>query len=797
MKLSEIYRILRHHFFLILVAPILLALIVIILTRNPAFKFSSETTLYTGFTSTSTVDMSKSSNYFTVNTAFDNLISVITSRETQQEVSIRLLAQHLMLARNNPRFFTEKSYDEIHRITPAYVKKLVVKSNIQLNNSDRNNFSSLNSQITPGVSIPASIDPFEFEQTVANLKTLMLSSDTNYVYKLLNYDHPHYSIEAISNIVVKRVENSDLLKIKYESDDPGISQQTLNIYSDVCIKNYKRIAENRSDAVIKYFDKQLEEAAKNLKVAEDKLLEFNNSNKIINYNEQSKAVAIAKENLTDEYNNKRTKLAGVEAVIRRLEEKLGSQKQVQLQNSNLIDQRSQLGELNYQISSAEVIGSSDPANALRLADLRRQADKLKNEIRASASLISTSGTTTDGLPIATILKDWIDNVVESENLKASIGVLEERMKEQQKEYSVYAPAGSNIKRIEREITVSEQRYLDILHSLNLAKLKMQDNELSSNIKIFDEPFFPLTPVPTKRKIMVALAAMMGLFIVLAYIFLIEFLDNTLKNPSKASAIIKQPVISVIPKILLKHGKVNLTVIFDRLLDITVEYIELFLNEKKSVNHTKTLLFFSTLRTEGKSVLVTNLAQKLGDHGKKVLVISYDHELIDHHNQPPTEDAGNTGDNSVAKRTAKWKRSSKHENLGYHGKHIDHKNPLLIEPADEFKKFELVRFVANGSFYSVTNYKDIVKLCGHTLSFTPDFVLIELPSIMYNSYPVTLLSNSDLAILVCRSNRAWTQSDQAAFDRFTRFTDKKAVVILNGVELSVVDSVLGDFSEDIS
>jgi hypothetical protein len=39
------------------------------------------------------------------------------------------------------------------------------------------------------------------------------------------------------------------------------------------------------------------------------------------------------------------------------------------------------------------------------------------------------------------------------------------------------------KRIEREITVSEQGYLEILHGLNLAKLKLQDSEMSSNIKL--------------------------------------------------------------------------------------------------------------------------------------------------------------------------------------------------------------------------------------------------------------------------------------------------------------------------
>jgi hypothetical protein len=50
-----------------------------------------------------------------------------------------------------------------------------------------------------------------------------------------------------------------------------------------------------------------------------------------------------------------------------------------------------------------------------------------------------------------------------------------------RKYAKYAPAGATIK--ELSITVSEQGYLEILHGLNLAKLKLQDSvfEYKTNI----------------------------------------------------------------------------------------------------------------------------------------------------------------------------------------------------------------------------------------------------------------------------------------------------------------------------
>ena len=113
MTVSDILRLLRKHMVLLLITPVLLVTLVAILTRHPTYTFSSETTLYTGIASGSSVEMDKAFSFFANNTAFDNLINVINSRETQQEVAIRLLAQHLMLPGPDPRYISAKSYEDL------------------------------------------------------------------------------------------------------------------------------------------------------------------------------------------------------------------------------------------------------------------------------------------------------------------------------------------------------------------------------------------------------------------------------------------------------------------------------------------------------------------------------------------------------------------------------------------------------------------------------------------------------------------------------------------------------------
>ena len=369
MKVIDFIRILRRHIVLLVVIPFVLAVMVTYMTRKPDLKFDSETTLYTGIATGSSVEMDKAINSLASNTSFDNLIKVIKSRETQQEVAIRLLTQHLLLDKADSRYISAKNFAELKKITPAYIKRLVVKNtspsgqkalaNVSQDENSKADTSAANKTFsfqaeddsTKPSWLPASINQIAYEETVKNLTDYMQSSDTNFIYKLLNFSHPHYSISAISTVKAQRIGISDLVSLKYETDDPAICQQTLEFLTQVCIKNYRSFKENRSDAVVKYFEFQLKQAAIRLTIAEDKLLKFNTDNNIINYYEQSKAVAGVKEQLDLDFNSKKVHLAGVQAAIARLEEKLGNQEQIRLKSSNIIELRDRLG---VQIGRAHV-----------------------------------------------------------------------------------------------------------------------------------------------------------------------------------------------------------------------------------------------------------------------------------------------------------------------------------------------------------------------------------------------------------------------------------------------------------
>ena len=770
MTIIDFIRLIRKHLVLLIVVPLLMAGLVILLTSKPKLIYSSQTVLYTGLATGSSIEMDKSFNYFVTSSAFDNLINIINSRETQQEVAIRLLAQHLMLQKADAKYISQQSLDELRKIVPAYVYDYVVTSAPVMDTVPSTDSATAvnDAEQMTGKSylFPGEINYAAYETTVRNLTNLMHSSDTNFVYALLNYDDPHYSIDAISEVKAIRMANSDLIKLSFETDDPGICQQTLAIFNAVCIKNYKQIRENRSDDVVKYFEQQLSMANAQLKTAEDKLLAFNKSNNIINYYEQSKAVAVVKEDMEVDYNNKKAQLAGLQAGIERLEDKLSIQQQVQLKSTSVLEKKKELGDINYNIAMAEATANENPASAQQLPVLKKQAEALKKEIRSSVDDLYSYQNTTDGLPVNQVLTSWINNVIEAENMKAKLMVMDQRNRDFQQQYAVYAPAGANIKRIEREIAVSEQGYLEILHGLNLAKLKLQDSELSSNLKAVDAPYYPLTANPTKRKVLVVAAALIGALLVLGIILLMEYFDDTLRNLAKATKMIGLPALGVFPKVLLKPGNVDLSFVMNRVLGLTTQQLE---QQTDGNTATKTVVFASTMDREGKTTLAGNIARQLQENGKQVLLLS-----------PATS----TPAPAPARRLPLL-----HRLLGYNDPRVDTNHPFLAAPASYLAAGTYACYAQQNNWYAAANYTDLLPQNKQGVS--PDYVLVELPALLHNNYPSALVANADLTVLACRSNRTWSEADERAKENLQAYTGDKLQFILNGVALQEVESVIGE------
>lgn len=585
MNILTVIKIIRANILALILVPVVLAVLVILFTKDSPKKYVTKTKVYTGIASGYTIESQQNTsfNFFAINNAFDNLINLITSRSTIEETGLRLYALHLVQEDPKMPIMTVGSIEEIRRITPPEVYDLVVKNSA--------------------------------EKTYQNLLAYMKKDELNPVYRFINFNHNHYSNSSVSQVRAHRLSNSDMIEISYESDDPAVCFQTVKLLVEVFTRHYAKLKENQTDAVVKYFEGQLKLSHDKLQAIEDKLLQFNMDNKIINYYEQTKHVASSNEQYELARQDVMLDLAGAESVIRNLEEEMGTRLRIKLQSSNIIRIRDELNKLNEQITLQQMdFRNPDSLDPAEISNLTLKANDLKNELRQAVDSLHYFENTREGIEVQEVLNNWLKNVIAYEEAKAKVQALEIRKTELEETIKHFAPLGANLKKIEREIDVVEQEYLSLLHSLALAKLRQQDIELSSNIKVVDPPVLPLSPLPSKRKFMVIAAAFAGLILTLAFVILIRFFDTTLQNTERTEKLTGLKGFGNFPY-FSKNGssKYNEEAVKSISGNSIVNYI--MKNCGDEMNKTNRVAFISNYPGEGKSEIIKELVPKVETAGK--------------------------------------------------------------------------------------------------------------------------------------------------------------------------------------
>ncbi len=636
---------------------------------------------------------------------------------------------------------TGSSYDNtIKQVSPGYSNNNAVATSATTSIQNATGESASSSYTSGGKIfvkdpvIPPGVKRSDYEQTVANLRNYYASSDTNFIYGLLHYGfNKHYSINSISKIQIFRISNSDLVKLTYTSNDPGICEQTLKIISKVFMIDYKSLRVNETDRVVKYFEREVDSADNKLAEAEDRLLHFNKSNNIINYYEQSKAIAIQKEALDKYFQDQQIRLSGASASLYALETKMTARDSIYLKSDAIRQREKELAEVTQDIIVNKLAQDYNGQVKSRLIQLKRRQKQLRNEIKLYVDQLYLYGHSTQGISIQSLLSSWLKNRITYVEARAGLRVLTQRKLDFIRTYQKMAPLGAMLTRIQREIKVAEQTYLELLRSLNLAKMKQQNMEMSTNIKVVDPPFFPIQPNPSKTKYIVLAAGIFGFLIVAMLIIMLEYFDTSLKSPSRVIEQTEMQLAGAYPILSSSHQANELSQITNRLVDMMIQNIKLSLGKSKlKPEKPYVVLIFSTQNKTGKTLITQKIINRMRSMGDKVLFLNYDD-----------------------------------------GKTL----------ADEEDFNYSYRYEIKNNFIDVANLQQLMDNRYLRKTNTAyDFIFIELPSIIYHIYPIKLLSEIDMALFVIKSSNRYTKADKTAMGIFKEACQSSPLVILNEVEL---------------
>jgi hypothetical protein len=373
--------------------------------------------------------------------------------------------------------------------------------------------------------------------------------------------------------------------------------------------------------------------------------------------------------------------------------------------------------------------------------LAQKGEDLKKEIRLYVLQAYSLNNTIEGVPQQNLLNRWLDEILSADEADARLNVYVDRRKEFDRQYNEFAPLGMQISRLEREVSVNEKQYLEILHGLHLAKLRQQNIELSNNLQVMDNPTFPLKPLSSRRLLLIIISFVTSFFLILAYFVTKELLDSSVKNTAKAEQLTGLKIFSALPD---NVGLNNLSInkIENTLLDYAVSNLKIEIESGENVSNNYLITILSSREQEGKTYAGLKLAEKLYSLDSSILFITNDESIED----------SETDDRKL--RIAKYDITSKL----FGAKSVDNLLP-------EFSR-------VNGSNYN--------------------FVILEIPAISINALPNQLVKNSRLSLMMLDARRSWTNSDNSILNLYRKASgnDNRIMLWLNHVNTDNLETLIG-------
>ena len=583
----------------LVILPMIAMIIAWLSTRNMERTYDAKTTIYTGMITGYNIEGGTGTAGGNQQTNIANLMLIIQTDNTIHEVALRLFARCMMYGNRSKdnNYITAEHFRQLDTSVPAEVKALINHNSEQ--------------------------------ETYRNLKAYEKPSQDNFLFGLLNF-HPYFSVNSItSRLKVLQLEASDIIDISYSANDPGICYNTLDILNDVFAKQYRDLRYGETLNVIRFFEKEVARLYKVLTDAENDLIKYNVKHRIINYQEQTKALAALEAGQQTKDNELRMNIATTEALIAYLKRQLGDRTRIIESNQNFTNLVRDITRLQSRIANLKLMSSENGGNnneaQIELAKAERQLNETTKKVKELTQTLEASNYSTEtGVKAASLIDRWLDQVLLLEQTKAELSaqdIMKENINEQ---FLFYSPIGATLDRKDRHIGFIETNYIEMLRALNSARLRQRNLQMSTAVlRILNPPVFPLNAQPTNRMITLLGSFMLTFVFTALYFFIIEMLDRTLRDRMRSEKITNIPVMGCFPKeSTLRYRRFNKTISDMALRQLSKSLLPHFKEGQQNV-----LNLLSTDAANGKSYLAQELENYWLSLGLQIRRLTYDEDFL--------------------------------------------------------------------------------------------------------------------------------------------------------------------------
>src|SRR5579883_66054 len=579
---------------------------------------------------------------------------------------------------------------------------------------------------------------------------------------LANQKRPPEVAAFLGSLGVKRVPNSRLLEVSYESTDPVYAAKILNAH----IENFKQQnIQSRYESTLeatRFLTNQLNELKQTVKQSEDARINYERQNQIWSVDDKSnittQRLAELDKQLTDAQGETLKKQALYEYA------KAGDIEAVPEVRSNAVLQDLQKRRSDLAVQYTEAVSQYGP-NFPKVQRLQAQIKETDEQIAKENKGI-----------VLGLESDYREAKQKEELIRQALD-------QQKAETNNMAEKLVQYNILKRESEADKALYEGLLTKLKEAGIS--EGLKSSNVRVVDPAMIPSYPARPAKARNIALAFLVGLVGGIGLALLREYLDNTVKTPDDVEMLARLPSLAVVPSFGEGASRRRLGFLgsassngHEKRIELVAQHLpksqmsEAFRALRTALllsqpdHPPQVILVTSALPREGKTTAAANLAVTLAQLGDKTVLVDADLR------KPGVGRLLNLGSGKYAGLSSYLAGVSTLDLVTVPHPAIPNlaaipTGPLPPNPADLLSSHKLADAVAELR----TKYK---------------FVVIDSPPIMAATDAVILSVQADGVLLVVRSGETPKEAFTRTRDLLTSVKSRLLGVVLNAVDASAPD-----------
>ena len=580
---------------------------------------------------------------------------------------------------------------------------------------------------------------------------------------LKNQQLPPQVAAFVGSLSVKRIPNTRLMEVTFESTNPQLAARILNTHLENYIaQNYKSRYEATA-AASKWLQEELNELSVRVRHSEDARIEYERNNQIWTLDDKNNVTTQRLGDLTRQLSDAQNDSLKRQALYEFA--KSGALDAVPQLRDNPILQEMEKRRGDLSIQYADSVNQYGP-NYPKVKRLQAQMKELDGQM------------TRERTGIVLQLESDYREAKQHEEL------VSKALDDQKAEVNVMSGKMIQYNILKREAEANKALY-DSLET-KLKEAQIASGLKSSNIRIVDPAMVPSTPSRPAKTRNIALALLAGLVGGIGLALLREYLDNTVKTPDDVETLARLPSLAVVPAFtgnaisMKKSGLSDATSGngHEKRIELVAQHLpksqmsEAFRALRTSLllsrpdHPPQVILVSSALPREGKTTVAANLAVTFAQLGDSTVIVDADLR------KPGVSRLLNLGTGKYAGFSSYLAGVSSLELVTVPHPLIPNLSaiptgPLPPNPADLLSSHRLVEAIAELR----KKYK---------------FVVIDSPPVMAATDAVIISVQVDGVLLVVRSGETPKVAFTRTRDLLTNVKSKLLGVVLNAVDSSAPD-----------